>query len=80
VEFFKGSVELAGEVALEAAPDLFGAESFCAAAFDVGPGFRVVSHSGDDSHVQGTVEPPVATAVESVADGVARGRGRRTAR
>lgn len=43
VESFKGSIEMAREVALEAAPDLFGGASFCAAPFDVGLGAGVVS-------------------------------------
>jgi len=45
--------------------------------FDVGLGFGVVGHAGDDGRVQGTVEPPVSAAVESVAEGVARGGGYR---
>ena len=70
VESFEGPVELAGEVALEAASDFFGRSSFCAASLDVGPGVGVVGHAGDDGHVQGTVESPVAAVVGPVAGGV----------
>src|SRR5689334_3730972 len=70
VEPFEGPIELSGEVTLEAASDLFGCSSLCSASFDVGAGFGVVGHAGDDGHVQRAVESPVAAAVEPVAGGV----------
>ncbi len=68
----EGSVEVSGEIPLEAAADLFGRAPFGTASFDVGAGVRVVSHARDDGHVQGPVEPPVTTAVESMTGGVTR--------
>lgn len=70
VHALEGSVELAGKVALEDSSDLFGAASFCAASFDVGAGFWVVGHAGDDGHVQGAIDPPVTAPVQPVASGV----------
>ena len=68
-------VDLAGEVALEAAADLAEGASFGGAAFDVGAGSRVHAHAGDDGHVERPVEASVTAAVDAVTDGVARGRG-----
>src|SRR3954470_12936818 len=46
------AVDLAGEVALEAAADLSGCASFGGPAFDVGAGARVHAHACHDGHVQ----------------------------
>lgn len=61
---FRGSGRSEGEVALEAASDLFGGASFGAASFDVGAGVGLVGHAGDHGHVQGTVEPSATAAIE----------------
>ena len=64
------AVDTAGEVALKASADLFGAASFGGAALNVGAGIWVAAHAGDDSHVQGAVQSSVSAAVESVSCGV----------
>jgi hypothetical protein len=51
VKSLQGPVEVASKVALEAASYLLSGPSFRAAPFDVGSGFWVVGHSGDDGHV-----------------------------
>jgi hypothetical protein len=71
------SVEPAGEVALEAAGRFAAALTFADSAFDVVDGRSVDSASREDDLVQGAVELPVATAVESVADRLARRGGNR---
>src|SRR6516165_10336869 len=53
-------VDLAGDVTLEAADDLFLGEAFLAAPVDVGAGGRVGAHPGDDDPVRGVVGLPVA--------------------
>src|SRR6185436_12072337 len=70
---FEESVEVPGEVALEATRRLPAALSFAHSAFDVVDGRLVDSASGEDDLMQGAVELSVATAVESVADGLAGG-------
>jgi hypothetical protein len=72
---FEESVEVAGEVALEAAGGFAAALSFADSPLDVVDGRLVDSASGEDDMVEGPVELSVAAAVESVADGLA-GRGR----
>src|SRR5450432_1676898 len=67
----EGAVEVAGEVALDAAADLFIGPALGAAALDVGQGRRVIAHAGDGDDVQGAVELAVAEAVEAVAVGPA---------
>ena len=74
---FEESVEVPGEVALEATRRLPAALSFAHSAFDVVDGRLVDSASGEDDLMQGAVELSVATAVESVADGLAGGGGDR---
>jgi len=69
------SVEVAGEVALEAAGGLAAALSFSKAALDVVDGRSVHSASGEDDLVESAVELPVTAAVEPVADPLARGGG-----
>ena len=60
-------IDLAGDVALQAADDLGLGLSFFRAAFDVGAGGRVRSHPGEHDPPQGMVGLPVTTAVEPVA-------------
>lgn len=67
-------VDLAGQVAFQAAADLLGGAALGLAPLDVGTGLRVVGHSREDCDVQGPVQSPVATTIEAVADGVARRR------
>ena len=77
---FEEPVEVAGEVALEAAGSFATALPFLAAAFDVGDRVGVCAAAGDDDHVQRPVELPVAATVEPVTGRLARrGRDRRTA-
>src|SRR5262249_53377746 len=66
------SVELAGEVAFEAAGCLAAALSFADATLDVVDGRWVDSASGEDDLVECAVELSVAAAVESVAERLAR--------
>ena len=65
--------ESAGQVALEAAPDLAIALALLAPAGDVDQRLRVVQHAGQGDRVQGAVEFAVATAVEAMTDDLARG-------
>src|SRR6476661_5325811 len=65
----QGAVELAGDVALEAAADLAGGLALGGAAGDVGPSPGAVGHAGQGDGVQGAVERAVAAAVEPVAYG-----------
>jgi len=60
-------IDLAGDVALQAADDLGLGLSFFRAAFDVGAGGRVRSHAGEHDPPQGMVGLPVTTGVEPVA-------------
>jgi len=61
----EGAVEVAGEVALDAAADLPVGFAFGAAALDVGQGGRVAAHAADGDDVQGAVELPIAEPVEA---------------
>jgi hypothetical protein len=65
----QGAVELAGDVALEAAPDLLVGRAFGAAPGDVGPGGRAAAHPGGGDGVDRPVERPVTALVEPVAHG-----------
>jgi len=65
---FEEPVEATGEVALETADRFASTLAFLDATVDVGDRLRVCSTSGDEDHVQGSVEPAIAAAVESVAD------------
>jgi hypothetical protein len=69
------SVEVAGEVALEAAGGLAAALSLADATLDVVDCRSVCSASGEDDLVECAVELSVAAAVESVADRLARRGG-----
>ena len=66
------SIQVAGEVALEAPTDLSRRLALSCSSVRVGPGCRIMSHSHDDGHVQGTVEPPIAAAIEAVSDSISR--------
>jgi hypothetical protein len=65
----EGAVEVAGEVALDAAADLPVGLAFGAAALDVGKGGRVAAHAAHCHGVQCAVELPVAGPVETVPAG-----------
>src|SRR6266542_2956777 len=65
-------VDLAGDVALEAADDLCLGFSFGCAAFDVGAGGRAGAHACEHDPPQGVVGLAIAARVEPVADGLAR--------
>ena len=67
------SIDAAGEVALEDAPDFAVGLAFGAPPVDVGAGAGVVDHSDHRNDVQRSVQLPVSAAVESVSCGVARG-------
>ena len=64
-------VELAGDVALEAAADLTGGLSLGGAPGDVGAGPGAAAHPGQRDGVNGAVQGPVPAAVEPVPDGLA---------
>src|SRR3974377_2228172 len=64
-------VELAGDVALEAAADLPGGLSLGGAPGDVGAGPGAAAHPDQRDGVDGAVQGPVAAAVEPVPDGLA---------
>jgi hypothetical protein len=63
------SVELAGDVALEAAADLAWGLAFGGAAVDVGAGSGAVADPGQGDGVDDAVECPVAAGSEQPADG-----------
>src|SRR5690242_16738822 len=64
-------VELAGDVALEAAADFAWGLSFCSASFDVGAGAGAAAGSGQRDGVDGAVQGSVAAAVEPMPHGPA---------
>lgn len=65
-----GGEDLAGDVALEAADDLFLGSAFLGAPVDVGAGAGVPAELAYDYPVEGGVGCPVAAAVEAVTVGV----------
>jgi hypothetical protein len=71
------SVELAGDVALEASADFVVGFAFGAAFGDVGVGAGAAAPAGECDVVQGAVEGAVAAAVEPVPDGAAAAGGQR---
>src|SRR4051794_23150674 len=77
VERFEGAVDLACEVALEAASDLLGGAAFSTSLLDISPCLGVVGHAGHCRHVERSVKPTIAAPVEPVAAGVAGGCGDR---
>jgi hypothetical protein len=72
-----GSVDLAGDVALEAAGDLAGGEPFGGAARDVGDGALIAGASGHHDGPQRMVGGAVAATVETMTVGLARRRADR---
>src|SRR5260221_2768775 len=73
-------VDLAGDVALQAADDLFPGQPFLGAPLDVGAGGRVAragAHPGDHDPPQGVVSLAVAAAVEAMTADLPRGGGDR---
>jgi hypothetical protein len=70
-------VDLAGDVAFQAADDLCLGQAFGGAPFDVGAGRGVGAHPGDHNAPQGVVGLPVAGGVEAVPFGLAGGGGDR---
>ena len=67
----EGGVDLAGDVALEAAYDFALALSFAGAACGVGLGTLAVAQSADSDEVQRAVGLAVSTGVEAMAGGFA---------
>src|SRR5215204_7415611 len=65
------AVDLAGEVALQAAADLSWGSTLGGPSLDVAAGARVHPYASHGSHVQGAVETPISTSVDAVAHGVA---------
>src|SRR5438309_7854759 len=70
----EGVVDLAGDVALETADDLFLVEAFGGAAFGVGAGAGAAAEPADGDQVERAVCFAVAAAIEPVSGGAA-GRG-----
>src|SRR4051794_41970222 len=59
-------VDLAGDVAFEAADDVFLGEPVVGSSFDVGHGRRMPAHADDDDPVERGVRLSVAASVEAV--------------
>jgi hypothetical protein len=70
---FEESVEVAGEVAFEAAVCFASGLAFGEAAFDVGDRRWMEAFTRDQDQVERAVEFAVAASVEPVADGLAGG-------
>jgi hypothetical protein len=62
---FEESVELAGDVADQAASDFAVGLALCPASLGVGAGGRVVAEPGQDHQVQSLVELAIPGAVEA---------------
>jgi hypothetical protein len=75
VEVDEFLVDLAGDVALEAADDVASAEALGLAALGVGAGGGVPAESADGDAVEGGVGGSVAGSVEAVSVGVSAGCG-----
>ena len=73
----EGVVDLACDVAFEAAHDFALGLAFGGAAFDVGAGSVAVAQRADRDEVERSVGLAVAAVVEAVAGGLAGGRGDR---
>jgi len=73
----EAAVELAGDVALEAAADFRIGLAFCSAPGDVGMGARAGAPASQEDVVEGAVEEPVAAAVEPVSGDAAAAGGDR---
>ncbi len=63
------AVQLAGDVALEAAPDLLGGLALGGAAGDVGAGIRAAAHAGVGDRMNRLVQGAVTAAVEPMPGG-----------
>ena len=72
---FEESVELAGDVADQAASDFAVGLALSAASLGVGAGCWVIAQPGQHDQVQGLVELAVAGTVEANPDGLSGGRG-----
>ena len=68
-------IDLAGDVAFQAAEDVGLGEALFGPPLDIGSGRWVVVHADEGDAPQGVVGPPVTSPVEPVAVGAARGRG-----
>lgn len=66
------SEDSAGDVALQTASDFSVGFLFGLSFLNIGAGFSIVGHLADGHYMQGTVQGSVATAVETMAHGVAR--------
>jgi hypothetical protein len=71
------AIDVAGEVALEAADRLADALALAGLACDVGDRGRMALSATDDDRVQGAVQLTVSAGVEPVADGLAGAGGNR---
>ena len=69
----QGVVELAGDVALEAADDLGLGLAFGGASFGVGAGLLAAAQAADGDHVQRSIGVAVAAGVEAVTVAAAGG-------
>jgi hypothetical protein len=63
---YQQSVQLAGDVALQAAQDLFFAETFLGAALDVTLGRGIGGHPDNSDHPQSTIGIAVAATIEAM--------------
>ena len=68
-------VDLAGDVALQAAHDVELGQALVGPPLDIGPGRWVAAHPDRRDPPQGVVSPAIAAAMQPVAVGAARGRG-----
>ena len=75
VEGVEGSIDASGEVAFQRTPDLASAASLLEPVLDIGAGFGVVNHADEHGGVERLVQAPVASAIEPMPGGVARGGG-----
>ena len=66
------AVDLAGDVTLQAADDLFLRQAFPGAPLDVDESRRMGAHPGEHDPPQGVVGLAVTAGVEAVAGGLAR--------
>ena len=73
----QAGIDLAGDIALEAADDLGLGQALGGAPLDVRAGRGVGAHPGDDDPPQGVIGLAVAAGVEAVAGALARGGGDR---
>src|SRR5699024_3434929 len=72
VERLESSIDPTGEVALEAASDLFHRAAFSSSSIHVGARFWIMDHPGNRGHVERAIEPSIASAIQPVASRVSR--------